>query len=168
MKKIKIKLNDKSIDKAIKQLEQYKQELNKKTDLLVQRLADEGYTTIINKIFEFDAIETGEMLSSVTQKSSNCYAVLEVGDCAMFVEFGTGPKGEANPYVGDSAGWKYNTGENIQDYIINGVKVTGWFYPDGLGGYRFTSGMPSRPFMYETAMELRYNKLEKIIREVFR
>jgi len=28
--------------------------------------------------------------------------------------------------------------------------------------------MPSRPFMYETAIELRYNKLEKIIREVFK
>lgn len=94
--------------------------------------------------------------------------MLSVGDCAMFVEFGTGPKGEENPYIGDSMGWKYNTGDNIKEYAINGVTVTGWFYPDGSGGYRFTSGMPSRPFMYETAMELRYNKMEKIIREVFR
>ena len=59
--KIKVKLSDKGIDKALKQLEQYKQDLNKKANQLVQRLADEGYTTIINKIFEFDAIETGDM-----------------------------------------------------------------------------------------------------------
>lgn len=166
--KIKVKLSDKGIDKALKQFEQYKQDLNKKANQLVQRLADEGYTTIINKIFEFDAIETGDMLSSVSKKSNNCYAMLSVGDCAMFVEFGTGPKGEENPYISDSMGWKYNTGDNIKEYAINGVTVTGWFYPDGSGGYRFTSGMPSRPFMYETAMELRYNKMEKIIREVFR
>ena len=166
--KIKIKLSDKSVDRAIKRLEQYKQGINKKADLLVQRLADEGYTIIIDKIFKFDAIETGDMLNSVAKKSDNCYAMLEVGDCAMFVEFGTGPKGEASPYIGDSMGWNYNTGDNIKEYIINGVSVTGWFYPDGSGGYRFTSGMPSRPFMYETAIELRYNKLEKIIREVFK
>ena len=49
--KIKVKLSDKGIDKALKQLEQYKQDLNKKANQLVQRLADEGYTTIINKIF---------------------------------------------------------------------------------------------------------------------
>ena len=139
--KIKVKLSDKGIDKALKQLEQYKQDLNKKANQLVQRLADEGYTTIINKIFEFDAIETGDMLSSVSKKSNNCYAMLSVGDCAMFVEFGTGPKGEENPYIGDSMGWKYNTGDNIKEYAINGVTVTGWFYPDGSGGYRFTSGM---------------------------
>ena len=78
--KIKIKLSDKSVDRAIKRLEQYKQDINKKADLLVQRLADEGYTIIIDKIFKFDAIETGDMLSSVTKKSGNCYAMLEVGE----------------------------------------------------------------------------------------
>lgn len=165
--KIKIKLSDRSINKSIKQLEEYKQNLNKKTNQLVQKLADEGYSIIVNKIFEFDAIETGNMLSSVTKNSSNCYAMLSVGDCAMFVEFGTGPKGEANPYIGKNQGWKYNTGNNIKEYTINGVTVTGWFYPDN-GSYRFTSGMPSRPFMYETAMELRYDKMKKIIKEVFK
>lgn len=167
MKKIKIKLNSRIISNAIKSLEQYKQDLNRKADLLVQRLADEGYKIIVNKIFEFDAIDTGNMLNTLNQKSSNCYAVLEIGDCAMFVEFGTGPAGEASPYPGNNEGWTYNIGEHIKEYNINGVNVVGWFYPDESGWYRFTKGMPSRPFMYETAIELRYNKMEKIIREVF-
>lgn len=166
--KIKIKLSEKSIDRAIKQVEKYKTDLNRKADLLVERLADEGYNIILSKIFEFDAIETGAMLNSLRLNRSNCYATITVGDCAMFVEFGTGPKGEASPYPGSNPGWKYNSGSKIQEYTINGVKVVGWFYPDESGGYRFTSGMPSRPFMYQSALELRYEKMNKIIREVFK
>ena len=71
----------------------------------------------------------------------------------MYVEFGTGPVGKNNPYPGNNHGWKYDVGENIKEYSINGVKVVGWFYPDESGGYRFTKGMPSRPFMYESALE---------------
>lgn len=166
--KIKIRLNEKSVDRAIKKIEQYRADLNKKADELVQRLADEGYTIILNKIFEFDAIETGAMLNTLKLDKHNCYAVLIVGDCAMYVEFGTGPVGMSNPYPGDSHGWKYNVGKNIKEYSFNGAKIEGWFYPDGSGGYRFTRGMPSRPFMYESALELRYEKMKKIIREVFK
>ena len=47
--------------------------------------------------------------------------------------------------------WNYNTGKTIFE-IENGQY--GWFYPAEDGTWRFTQGMPSRPFMYETAVEL--------------
>lgn len=165
--KIKIKLNTKSINDAIEKLNAYNVELENKTKLLVQRLADEGYKVILDKIFDYDAIETGNMLNTLTETVNGTYAALSIGDCAMYVEFGTGPVGANSQYKGDSKGWKYDVGEHIDNYIINGVEVRGWFYPDGAGGYRFTQGMPSRPFMYDSAMELRYVRFTSIVKEVF-
>ena len=167
LKKVKVKLNKRSIEKALKDVQEYKEDLERKTQLLVQRLADEGYNVILNNIFAYDAIETGKMLSTLNESVNGTYAVLSVGDCAMYVEFGTGPLGAQSPYEGDSKGWAYDVGENIKDYTINGVTVRGWFYPDGAGGYRFTQGMPSRPFMNDSAMELRFQVMTKIVKEVF-
>ena len=42
----------------------------------------------------------------------------------------------------------------------------GWIYPTDDGGFRFTEGMQSRPFMYETALELQ-REFPRIAKEVF-
>ena len=71
--------------------------------------------------------------------------------------------------------WGYNKGSSIQQATEN-IYVHGdlfvrvgeyfWSYIGEDGKLHITKGMPSRPFMNETFMEL-YSKVEKIAKEVF-
>ena len=78
---------------------------------------------------------------------------------AKFVEFGTGIVGSENSHPDTSiVGWKYDT---------NNHGEKGWHYFKD-GAWHWTQGMPSRPFMYNTASELRsMNTIADIAREVF-
>ena len=85
---------------------------------------------------------------------------------AAFVEFGTGQFGleSAYPYpFPEGVDWQYNTGETI--FEISPGQY-GWFYPGDDGRWYFTQGMPSRPFMYETSLEL-MNLVVTTAKEVF-
>ena len=75
-------------------------------------------------------------------------------DHAAFVEFGTGIVGKQSPYpyqLPEGVDWQYASGKTIRQ-LADGRY--GWFYPADDGKWYFTEGMPSRPFMYMTAIEL--------------
>lgn len=171
MKKITVNIFDpKSIDKAIKQLNDYKKEVETKTTELAQRLATLGAEIVRMKIVELGVVDKGDLLSSVGGYFSpllNAGFVMVTSDHAAFVEFGTGIVGNTNPHSNAEylakASWKYMVGEKI--FTTKDGKV-GWVYPTDDGGYRFTEGMPSRPFMYETALELE-RQFVQIARGVF-
>jgi len=165
---LKVSLSSNSIDEAIEALKKYNQELERKAELLVKQLGEEGYKLV--KLNLADIHYTGELQSSVHLKQDRLYARIFVNSKhAIYVEFGTGSKGASTPYIGNNdIGWQYNIGETIGWYNINGVMKYGWFYYDELTGrYKFTEGMPSRPFMYDSATTLRYEKLINIVNEVF-
>ena len=155
---------------AIRRLNEYQKEVETKTIELAQRLTDLGAEIARIKITEMDAVDTGELLSGV---GGYFDPVLNIGyiqvtsDHAAFVEFGTGVVGQANPHKNgeylSKASWGYATGSKI--FTTKDGK-TGWIYPTDDGGFRFTEGMSSRPFMYETAQELG-KRFEQIAREVF-
>lgn len=171
MKNIKVNILDpKSIDKAIKALNKYKQEVEQKTVALAQRLTDLGADIVRMKIVEMGAYATGELLSGVDGYFSptlNAGFIRVTSDHVAFVEFGTGvalgntihPNAE---YLA-KAGWDYGVGEHI--FTTKYGKI-GWIYPTDDGGFRFTEGMGSRPFMYETALELE-RQYAKVAKEVF-
>lgn len=171
MKNIKVNILDpKSIDKAIKQLDKYKQEVEQKTITLVQRLTDLGANLVRVKIVEMGAYDTGELLSGVEGYFSpvlNAGFVRVTSDHVAFVEFGTGIVGQNNPHKNGEylslASWGYATGSKI--FTTKDGRV-GWVYPTDDGGFRFTEGMSSRPFMYETALELE-RQYAKVAKEVF-
>lgn len=169
MKTIKVRLSISSIKEAIKELEDYKKDLEIKTNLLVTRLANEGYSCVVRNLSGIHY--TGSLQGSVGLDLKKNYAVIYVSnEHAIFVEFGTGSKGAGKPYIGDvDINYQYNVGETIGWYNVNGEMKYGWFYYDELKKrVRFTEGMPSRPFMWNSAQELRYNKLNSIISEVFK
>ena len=170
MKTIKIRLSVDSIQNAIKELRAYKKELQRKTNLLVARLAEEGCEYAKAYIIKTDAIYSGELLSGLSFNTGHNYAVIEANsEHAIFVEFGTGPKGEAKQHPNNTIDYQYNVGPTINWYNVNGKMRYGWFYPDKMTGtVRFTEGMPSRPFMYETSNYLRHEALTKVIKEVFK
>lgn len=146
-----------------KQLQDYQKDLTKKCEEFARRLAEKGVEIAKMKIADYDAIYTGELLASINSEQG---AVIQHGaqwiiytNCpwAKFVEFGTGVVGERSPHPDTSIiGWKYDVNEH-------GEK--GWFYFRE-GEWHWTKGMPSRPFMYETSMELRH-EIVKTAREIF-
>ena len=171
MKTIVVNLNaDNGIKNAIKELKQYKSEVTAKTRLLVQRLTDEGANVARVKIVNMGAYYSGELLGGVDgyySPSLNSGFVRVTSDHVAFVEFGTGVVGQNNPHKNgeylSKAAWQYATGAKI--FTTQNGKV-GWIYPTDDGGFRFTEGMPSRPFMYETALELQ-SKFKQMAKEVF-
>lgn len=156
-------LSQKSIDKAVQRLTEYTEEINDKCNQLAKILAQKGVETAKMKIAQFDAIYTGELLASINYEKG---AVIQNGsewiiytDClwAKFVEFGTGIVGKKNPHPDTGIiGWKYDVNEHGE---------SGWFYYRD-GEWHWTKGMPSRPFMYETSMEL-MKVITKTAKEVF-
>nr|DAF15619.1 MAG TPA: tail component protein [Caudoviricetes sp.] len=162
-RKISMELSEDSIKNAIQELEDYKQELVRKCHLLAEKLAEKGVEIAKIKIASYDAVYTGELLESI-----NCEpgAVIKEGaswiiytDCpwAKFVEFGTGIVGAHHPHTDTSiSGWKYDVNEHGE---------AGWFYFRD-GEWNWTKGMPSRPFMYETNIEL-MKHITEVAREVF-
>lgn len=159
----KTELSVKGIEKLQEELRNYKVDFNKRVGLFVERLAQEGVMIASLKIVEFDAIYTGELLNSMKIKKGDSFydghKWYIYTDCpwAKFVEFGTGIVGMENQHPNsDIVGWKYDVNEH-------GEK--GWFYFKDYE-WHWTKGMPSRPFMYETALELQL-LVPKIAMEVF-
>ena len=141
-------LSEKSIQNAIRELRAYQNSLTYKCQLLAEKLAEKGVEIARVQIADLDAIFTSELISSVhaeyegSTKGGGIWAVIAGTDHAAFVEFGTGIVGQQSPYPG-------KTIHQISDGRY------GWFYQDDNGDWWFTEGMPSRPFMYLTANELR-------------
>jgi hypothetical protein len=155
---------------AIRRLEEYKKEVETKTMALAQKLTDLGAEIVRMKIVEMGAYYSGKLLSGVSgyfSPSLNAGFIRVTSDHVAFVEFGTGVVGQANPHRNAEylakASWGYVTGSKI--FTTKDGK-TGWIYPTDDGEFRFTEGMPSRPFMYETALELDRQFIQ-IAKEVF-
>ena len=168
---IKINLNENgSLGKGLRKLGAYKRRLQNRTSLLIQKLTDYGAEIVRVKIVNMGAYYSGELLSGVEGYYSptlNAGFVKVTSDHVAFVEFGTGVKGQNSPHKNGEylslAAWKYASGAKI--FTTQDGRV-GWIYPTDDGGFRFTEGMESRPFMYETALELESN-CKRIAQEVF-
>ena len=154
-------LSKSSIENAIKQLRAYQNDLTYKCQLLAEKLAENGVEIARVQIADLDAIFTSELLSSIhaeyngSTKGGGVWSVVAGTDHAMFVEFGTGIVGKQSPYPGelpDGVSWEYASGKTIRQ-LADGRY--GWFYKDDEGKWWFTEGMPSRPFMYYTSIQLR-------------
>lgn len=161
-KPININLFDqKSIQAAVKALRDYENSLEYKCRILAETLAEKGAEIARVQIADLDAIFTSELIQSIhaeyvgSVKGGGIWAVVAGTDHAAFVEFGTGIVGQKSPYKGklpEGVTWQYASGKTIRQ-LADGRY--GWFYPADDGKWYFTEGMPSRPFMYLTAIEIR-------------
>lgn len=154
-------LSVKGIEQLKKALLNYKNNtLQQKVDLLAKTLAEKGVDIAQANIAKLDAIFTGELISSMhtqyggSAKGTAIFYVVADSHHAAFVEFGSGQLGMEGGYpypFPEGVDWQYNTGKTI--FEISPGQY-GWFYQDDNGNWYFTQGMPSRPFMYETSIEL--------------
>lgn len=170
-KVFKATLSPSSIQALQQQLGEYQKSLDRKCGELVRRLSERGVEIAKANVTRLDAIFTGELLNSIHTRSGgsgkNTAVFFIVADSkhAAYVEFGTGQIGQEKPYphsLPEGVAWNYNSGKTI--FEISPGQY-GWFYPRD-GKWYFTQGMPSRPFMYETSLEL-MQEIPKIAREVF-
>lgn len=163
------------IDSLIKELENYKKNtLQNKIELFTRKLAEYGVEQAKLHIVDMDAIFTSELVNSIIPHrisggNGTCVFYVQAdSEHAAFVEFGTGYVGQSNPYpypLPQGITWEYLVGRQVLANAREGVY--GWFYAGKDGKVYFTDGMESRPYMYETYLDLMNNVL-KIVKEVFR
>lgn len=171
-KKITFELSEDSIDRAIRELEQYKQDFLRKVDLfrekVAERLASEaesGFSgAIVDDIFKRSG---GVRYASVDVSVDNRGAVTVViakGEDAVWVEFGAGVYHNTSPGTSPHPSGA-ELGFTIGDYGNgNGKRNTWGFYEDGQ--LRVTRGTPAKMPMYH-AMRTVCNELSEIAKEVF-
>ena len=154
------------IEKAIKELQQYKTDLNLRVQQLLQQFVDRGIEIAKAKVVSYKIIHDNNLSSSINGFVTGNVGFIKVDDKnAVFFEFGTGPRGAKSPHPKGgsykSTGWYTKADGKPMDSLY------GW-QPLGDDGdtYFFTTGQAAKPFMYETALEL-HNKVVSIAKEVF-
>lgn len=158
---IKFALGTTEINRAIRELERYKKDFKRKWTALMDRLTEEGAEIARTKVIQLDAVMFGDLVNSIdgVYDPATGIGIIRAGaPHAVFVEFGTGVKGQNNPHP-EPEGWKYDTNQHGEE---------GWWYwGEWDSNWHWTQGMPSRPFMWETSKELPL-LFDKLAREVFR
>lgn len=168
---IKIGLNTKDIDRAIKEVEKYKKDFLIKVDKFRQKLADELATEAqsgFNSSIIDDLTKGGgrkpEVTVSVTDKGS-LSVVIAYGKDAIWCEFGAGVY--HNGSVGSSPHPQgVELGYTIGSYGKGYGKGNAWGYYEN-GELKITRGTPASMPMYN-AMKSVVAKAITIAREVWR
>lgn len=154
-------------------LRRYANSLEHKARLLAEKLSERGVEIARVQIADLDAIFTGELLSSIHSeykgsfKGGGIFAIVADDEAGVFVEFGTGQYGKDTPYpypLPDGVSWDYATGKTIRQ---NAAGRYYWFYPGQDGKWHYTEGLPARPFMMNTSLELQ-KEIVKIAKEIFK
>ena len=168
---IKIGLNTEDIDRAIKEVEKYKQDFLRKVDIFRKRLADEladdaqlGFNGAIVDDLTNGSSRTPEVTVSVTDKGS-VSIVIAKGEDAIWCEFGAGVY--HNGSVGSSPHPRgVELGYTIGSYGKGYGKGKAWgYYEDG--ELKITRGTPAAMPMYN-AMKSVIAKAVTIAREVWK
>lgn len=169
-KVIRITLNTKDINKAIRELEKYKREFQKKVDTFRRRIVEEiAASATIN----FNSAEMEDVIKGTPRKPDvtvsvdergNIAVVVADGEDAVWCEFGAGVY--HNGSVGSSPHPKGNElGFTIGSYGKGYGKGKAWgYYEDGQ--LIITRGTPASMPMYNAAQEVMKKAIE-IAREVF-
>lgn len=161
---IEYSLDKRSIDRAIREIKECQRQLTEAMEALVRELADQGAQVAKMQVASFDAVDTGELEQSIYgyyDPDSRIGYVIAGAAHAFYVEYGTGEIGALNPHPeAAEAGWEYMIGDHIKEGPGGHL---GWWYDastngdnvfSGSGKYRWTRGLPSRPFMYNTLVWL--------------
>lgn len=166
-------LTAKGIKQLQNELKQYQKSLDERCRRIVEKCAERGVQIATMQVFGLDAVFTGELINSIhaqykgKQQGEHTYAIIAGSEHAVFVEFGTGQRGIDEPYpypLPQGVSWSYATGKTIRKNALTGRYY--WFYPGQDGLWHYTEGMPARPFMYNTSVELQ-REIMQIVKEAF-
>lgn len=159
MAEIKVELNTKSINRAVKEVQRYAAWVTKKEAELRSRLAMRGAT--VASIQFARAIYTGSNDVTVRVDNTGSVAVIYAeGEAVVFIEFGAGATyGYGHPLAGE-LGVGPGTFPSEKG---NWDNPKGWWF----GSSQHTYGNPPAMAMYSAVQEIAQSVTE-IAREVFR
>jgi len=152
-------LNASDIDAAVRQLERYRDDLERKAKLICYRLADYGARRA--DIRFSTALYDGQNDVQISvEEIDGGYRICANGEAVLFIEFGSGVTyGYGHP---DPQGYGPGTYPGKGHWN----DPNGWWIPKDAGGGH-TYGNPPAMAMYMTAQELR-EEVARVAREVFR
>ena len=170
-KKITIGLSEQDIDRALRELTQYKADFTQKVELLrekvAERLAVEAQSGFTGAVVD-DLIKRGQKFADVkvsVDNRSNLSVVVANGEDAVWVEFGAGVY--HNGSTGSSPHPKgAELGFTIGSFGKGNGKKEAWGYYDEDGELKLTRGTPATMPMYR-AVQTVCNDIQNIAREVF-
>lgn len=147
MPTIKLKLNTESLNRALKELKTYQKKVDAAGQNLTHSLTEQGVALAQLNASYMNIYDTGELVRGIdSQYQGGKGYVVSSAPHSAFCEFGTGIVGATSPHPNPTlAGWKYDVNQHGEE---------GWWYWKD-GEWHWTAGMPSRPFMYDTARMLR-------------
>lgn len=153
---IKFKLSEDGIDDAIKKIEAYKQQVQAAPAKLTELVTDEGAKLAQENV----PVDSGDLQSSIHAEAySESGRIVANAAHAAYVEFGTGIVGAENSHPNyEEFGWVYDVNEHGED---------GWWYTGKDGKKHWTKGLQSRPFMYDTSVQLK-EKIEQLGKEALK
>lgn len=167
--------DSKSIQNAIKQIEQYRDDLPRKCQEICRRLAEEGvrvansalsegkeegYTPSTKVSYEIDA--NGKVIRA---------KIIASGPYILFLEFGSGIRysGTKNPKaleMGYGPGTYPSNAPQQNPPYDNWESPTGWYYYGDDGKVHHTYGVRAKMPMYRASVEIMKN-VNKVVKEVF-
>lgn len=142
-------LDPKSIDNALKQIQQYQRTFEQKVEELCRQLAEIG-CTVAGARFSSAQYDGNNDVTVRIEKSETGYRLIAEGSSVAFIEFGTGikmnPGGNAS-YPGDRPEGIVGIGEYGKGHGATGHR---WYYESG----KYTYGNPPAMGMYRAEQEI--------------
>ena len=170
MRRIKYTLSTRSIERAVKELREYKEEIRQKALLIVGRLAEIGWETAINpgaQMGDSDFDSVSVMMDSSTNGSISRATVTMQGKDVFFIEFGAGV--HYNGGVGSSMSGindELHLGFTIGSYGQGFGENDWWLYKDENGVWQKSYGTQATAQMDKANKKIRENVIN-VVREVF-
>lgn len=170
-RKITVELTESGIDKAIKELEEYKKDIKRKTSLLQDRIAkrieeeaDKGFASAVVD----DLVRGGYQKPDVTVNYTtrgDISVVVAQGEDAVWVEFGAGVYHNGN--LGSSPHPRGSElGMTIGGYGQGKGKQKSWGFKDADGTLHVTRGTPAQMPLERAVLSV-LDELPQMAKEVF-
>ena len=143
---IKLKLNDQSINQALKELKAYQKKVDAAGENLTHSLTEQGVALAqLNALF-MSAYDKGELVNGIeSQYQGTKGYVTSTAPHSAFVCFGTGLRGAQSPHPEPGlAGWRYDVNEHGE---------AGWWWWKG-GGGQWGAGVVARAYMCDNGREV--------------
>lgn len=170
-KKITIGLSEQGIDRAIREMAQYKTEFLQKVELLREKVADrlavEAQSGFTGAVVD-DLIKRGQKFADVkvsVDNRANLSVVVANGEDAVWVEFGAGVYHNGSPGSSPHPNGA-ELGFTIGSFDKGNGKKEAWGYYDENNELKLTRGTPATMPMYR-AVQTVCNDIQNIAREVF-
>ena len=166
MKTISIELSEASIQRAIAEIEEYKNSINHKLDLFMDRMAQIGIDVVRTTMESVPDEDRGSYYVEDIREPRG-FAIRLTGDKILFVEFGAGVihSNPQNPKAAEM-GFGVGTYNPKSGNAWNLVKWGGgWWYSDN-GRSVHSYGNPAYMPMYKADVEI-MEKARSVAKEVF-